>query len=295
MPGPLSWFFHHLPRPLHRVETAGNHVAQLVIPFGLFAPQPVASIAAIIIVITQLWLVASGNFAWLNWLTILLACSVIDNRTVAWLTGLPPPGTAATQPGWFTAVVCAVAAALLALSWRPARNLVSRRQRMNSTFDPYHLVNAYGAFGSISRTRDEIVLEGTADEHLSAHTQWQEYGFRGKPGDVRRLPRQFSPYHLRLDWLMWFAALSPSYAQPWLTRLCVAMLTGDRTVLKLLKDNPFPEQPPKHLRARLYRYRFTSVSELRSERAWWRRELLGDYMAPVSLAEARALSRFSRI
>ena len=44
MPGPLSWFFHHLPKPLHRVEVLGNHFAQLIVPFGLFAPQPVASI-----------------------------------------------------------------------------------------------------------------------------------------------------------------------------------------------------------------------------------------------------------
>lgn len=83
MPGPLSWFFHHLPKPLHRVEVAGNHFAQLIVPFGLFAPQPVASVAAAIIVITQLWLVASGNFAWLNWVTILLACSAIDDASVA--------------------------------------------------------------------------------------------------------------------------------------------------------------------------------------------------------------------
>ena len=82
MPGPLSWFFHHLPKPLHRVEVAGNHFAQLVVPFGLFAPQPVASIAGAIVVVTQLWLVASGNFAWLNWLTILLALQR-DRRIVA--------------------------------------------------------------------------------------------------------------------------------------------------------------------------------------------------------------------
>ncbi len=82
MPGPLSWFFHRLPRPVHRIEVAGNHVAQLIVPFGLFAPQPVASIAAAIIVVTQLWLVFSGNFAWLNWLTIVLACSAIDTSTV---------------------------------------------------------------------------------------------------------------------------------------------------------------------------------------------------------------------
>ena len=79
MPGPLSWFFHHLPKPLHRVEVAGNHFAQLVVPFALFAPQPVASVAAAIVIVTQLWLVLSGNFAWLNWITIILAFSAIDH------------------------------------------------------------------------------------------------------------------------------------------------------------------------------------------------------------------------
>src|SRR6202000_2657112 len=81
MPGPLSWFFHHLPKPLHRIEVAGNHFAQLIVPFGLFAPQPVATVAAAIIIVTQLWLVASGNFAWLNWLTIVLAFSAIDQSS----------------------------------------------------------------------------------------------------------------------------------------------------------------------------------------------------------------------
>ena len=90
MPGPLSWFFHHLPKPLHRVEVAGNHVAQLVVPFGLFAPQPVAGIAGAIVVVTQLWLVASGNFAWLNWLTILLALQR-DRRAVAGGACCPSP------------------------------------------------------------------------------------------------------------------------------------------------------------------------------------------------------------
>lgn len=89
MPGPLSWFFHHLPKPLHRIEVAGNHFAQLVVPFGLFTPQPAASIAAAIIVVTQLWLVASGNFSWLNWLTILLACSAIDTSSAAALLPMP--------------------------------------------------------------------------------------------------------------------------------------------------------------------------------------------------------------
>src|SRR5579875_3223960 len=105
MPGPLSWFFHHLPKPLHRIEVAGNHFAQLVVPFGLFAPQPVASMAGVIVVITQLWLVASGNFAWLNWLTIVLGCSVIDASSAASVFPLPHAPVMTAAPPWFTALV----------------------------------------------------------------------------------------------------------------------------------------------------------------------------------------------
>src|ERR1700756_3773890 len=101
MPGPLSWFFHHLPKPLHRVEVAGNHFAQLIVPFGLFAPQPVASVAGGIVVITQLWLVASGNFAWLNWVTIVLAFSAIDDSALATLFSIPAHPAWSAPPSWF--------------------------------------------------------------------------------------------------------------------------------------------------------------------------------------------------
>src|SRR5246500_4402069 len=216
MPGPLSWFFHHLPKPLHRVEVAGNHFAQLIVPFGLFAPQPVASVAAGIIVITQLWLVASGNFAWLNWVTIILAFSAIDDSSAALLLPVPGHPTPATSPPWFAGLVIAFTGAVLFMSYWPVRNMLSSHQRMNMSFNPFHLVNTYGAFGSIGRIRREVVIEGTEEERLTMHTVWKEYEFKGKPGALGRLPRQWAPYHLRLDWLMWFAGISPGYAQQWL-------------------------------------------------------------------------------
>jgi hypothetical protein len=291
MPGPLSWFFHRLPRPFHRIEVAGNHLAQLVVPFGLFAPQPVASFAAAIIVVTQVWLVLSGNFAWLNWLTIVLAASVIDTSTWASAIGIETPADSpGTQPLWFITIVIAFTVVVGVLSWRPARNLVSRKQRMNSTFEPLHLVNAYGAFGTIGRSRNEVIFEGTADATLSDGTVWTEYDFKGKPGDVRRRPRQWSPYHLRLDWLMWFAAISPSYAQSWLGPLCRGMLTNEPAIMRLLGNNPFTARPPAYIRATLYRYRFSTRRELLSHRVWWRRELLGEYLAPIGPDEVSRLT-----
>ncbi|QBS41900.1 lipase maturation factor family protein [Nocardia sp. CS682] len=288
MPGPLSWFFHHLPKPLHRVEVAANHFAQLVVPFGLFAPQPVASVAAGIVVVTQLWLVISGNFAWLNWVTILLALTVIDGSWVARILPVPEAPTLPSAPMWFAGLVIACTVLTAVLSYWPVRNMLSSDQRMNMSFNAYHLVGAYGAFGTIGRTRPEVVFEGTSDSDVTEQTRWQEYEFKAKPGDVRRRPRQFAPYHLRLDWLMWFAALSPFYARPWLLPFAERLLTNDRATLRLLRHNPFPDAPPKYVRARLYEYRFTTRQELLRDRAWWHRTLIGEYLPPVTSAKTKS-------
>ncbi|MFI1029090.1 lipase maturation factor family protein [Streptomyces sp. NPDC020951] len=279
MPGPLSWFFHRLPKPLHRVEAAANHVTQLVVPFLLFAPQPVATVAASLMILTQLWLVASGNFAWLNGITIVLAVPALE---------LPDAQRSfPATPVWYEAVVLAVAALLLFLSHHPVVNMLSRRQVMNRSFDPLHLVNTYGAFGSVSRIRYEVVVEGTLDEVPREDSDWREYEFKGKPGDPRRWPRQFAPYHLRLDWLMWFAALSPAYAGPWFGALVERLLANDRDTLKLLRSSPFPpDEPPRHIRARLFRYRYTTWRELRETGACWRRTYVREYLPPTRLAEA---------
>ncbi|MFJ8007016.1 lipase maturation factor family protein [Streptomyces fagopyri] len=276
MPGPLSWFFHHLPKPVHRVEVAANHVTQLVVPVLLFTPQPVATAAASLMVLTQLWLVLSGNFSWLNWITIVLALSAVE------FPAAPPPMPG--PPLWYEIVVLAVAAGLLALGYRPARNMVSRRQVMNRSFDPLRLVNTYGAFGSVSRVRHEVVVEGTSDDVPRADSDWREYEFRGKPGDPRHWPRQFAPYHLRLDWMMWFAALSPAYAGPWFTGLVERLLENDRDTLRLLRRSPFPAgAPPRYVRARLYRYRYTTWRELRETGACWHRTHVREFLPPTRL------------
>ncbi len=291
MPGPLSWFFHHLPAPLHRVEAAGNHFAQLVVPFALFAPQPVANVAAAIIIVTQLWLVASGNFAWLNWLTIILAFGALDHSAYATVLPIADAPALPAPPPWFVALVLAATALTVFLSYWPVRNMIGRQQRMNASFNALHLVNTYGAFGSIGRVRHEIVLEGTDSATLNKQTVWKEYGFKGKPGDPRRLPRQWAPYHLRLDWMMWFAALSPSFGRDWFRPLVARLLRNDPATLRLLRHNPFPDAPPRFVRARLYEYRFTTWHELRRDGAWWHRTYLTEYLRPVSLDEHHRSTR----
>ncbi|MBW3546940.1 MAG: lipase maturation factor family protein [Actinobacteria bacterium] len=282
LPNPLSWFFHHLPGRVHKAEVLGNHVAQLVAPVLLFAPQPVAGVAGAVIVVTQAWLVLSGNFSWLNIMTIALAVVAFDDAMLAPLVPVDPPALAGA-PGWHQVAVVGVAVAVVALSWRPVRNMASPGQLMNSSFDPLRLVNTYGAFGSVTKQRMEVVLEGTDDAHPGPGTDWREYEFKAKPGDPARRPPQVAPYHLRLDWLMWFVPLSPRSHQRWLVALVAKLLADDRPTLRLLRHNPFPHQPPALVRARLYRYRFTTGEERRRSGAWWVRTPAGELLPAVGL------------
>lgn len=272
MPNPLSWWFHHLPKPLHRAEVLGNHFVQLVVPFFLFAPQPTATVAAAIIIVTQCWLVMSGNFAWLNAITIVAAFSGVAAH---W----PPEQGGTGMPAWFAVVVLAMGILVAVLSWWPLRNLFSRSQVMNGSFNRWRLANAYGAFGSITRERYEVVVEGTAGDPEAG--DWREYGFRGKPGEPGRRPRQFAPYHLRLDWLMWFLALG-SPGLNWFVPFLNKLLDADPATLRLLRRDPFNGQPPAWVRARIFSYRYSTWRERRDSGDWWVREPLGDFVPPMS-------------
>lgn len=288
MPGPLSRQAHLLPRWFHKGEVLGNHIAQLVVPWFLFAPvlglwipgpvpAIVGAVAGAIVIATQLWLVATGNFAWLNWATIVLGFSAI---------GLPGVGAPAGEPTrdlplYWVIVTCAVGALYVILSWPALRNLFAHRQLMNASFNRWQLANAYGAFGTVTKERIEIVVEGTIDDDPDAAT-WREYSFKGKPGDVRRIPRQFAPYHLRLDWLMWFLPLGHSLDE-WFTAFLVRLLEADRPTLRLLDADPFEGAPPRWVRAVSYRYRFSTRREFRETRARWVRDRRRPVMGPVAL------------
>jgi len=171
MPNPLSWYFHWLPAWVHHGGVVFNHIAELIVPFGYFAMQPIAAVAGVVTIAFQLVLIVSGNLSWLNWLTVVLAISTLNDRWLAWLPITPP----ALNPAGDVerAIVWVWAGIVGLLSVGPALNMLSSQQLMNSSFEPLHLVNTYGAFGSITRTRNEIVVEGTADAAPTPASVWR--------------------------------------------------------------------------------------------------------------------------
>lgn len=282
IPNPLSWYFHWAPQWIHRAGVGFNHFAELIVPFAYFLPQPVASIAGLITIVFQGFIMISGNLSWLNFLTMVLAIPTLDDRIFALF--LPARQTVLRDPQVaFKYAITAVGLLVAYLSIDPVRNMISPGQVMNQSFNSIHLVGTYGAFGSITRPRYEVIVEGTDEAVLSPSTKWREYQFKGKPGDPTRAPPQIAPYHLRLDWLMWFAALSNYRQQPWFVHFLAKLLQGDADTLALLKTNPFPNAPPRYIRAELYEYHFTTPDEKKQTGLWWNRQLVGPYFPAVSL------------
>jgi hypothetical protein len=284
IPNPLSWTAHRFAPVVHKAGTLFTHAVETVAPWFYFFPGRAAAAAGVLTVVFQGMLILSGNLSWLNYLTLAVAISCFDDAFLSRFV----PFTAAAAPAMGMVrkgVLAALAALILVLSIRPAMNLVSRRQLMNASFEPLHLVNTYGAFGAITKHRYEIVVEGTDEAVLLPTTRWREYEFLAKPGGVARRPPLVAPYHLRLDWLMWFAAMGPYQRYPWFVNLMAKLLQGDRAVLGIMGENPFPDAPPRYVRAQIYSYRFTTPQERKETGHWWVRERVGEYFPAVSLED----------
>jgi hypothetical protein len=281
MPNPLSWYLHWSPHWFLKAGVLFNHFSELIVPFGFFLPQPFAGIAGLISIAFQLTIIVGGNLSWLNWLTLILAFSTLDGRFFAdmraWVPDLHAASVMSQWANYFLLFF------VVLMSIPVVTNMLSARQIMNTTFNSFHLVGSYGAFGSITKTRYEVIVEGTSDSQLNQHTQWSEYEFKGKPGALGAVPPQVAPYHMRLDWLMWFAAMSSYQNYPWFVNFVAKLLSGDSAVLGLMRSNPFPHAPPHYVRAELYEYHFTTPAERAKTGQWWKRSLSGPYFPPVSL------------
>jgi hypothetical protein len=294
--GPLSRWFHFLPRVILKTGVWFNFLAELVAPFFAFWPRPARHIAGSIIVALQLILILSGNLSFLNWLTIIPALACFDDGF--WSKILPRPLVRRakyaeeiaepSRPMLVTALGIAVLIGLLSI--QPVINMLSPGQIMNTSFNRLDLVNTYGAFGSVGRERMNVVFEGTMDETPDDNANWKPYPYKGLPVALNKNSPQIAPYQLRLDWQMWFAAMSSPEEYPWTLNLVWKLLHNDPGILGLFADNPFPDKPPRYIRAVLYRYRFAEPGN--PEGRWWNRERVSNLWLPPLSANDSRLTEF---
>ncbi|MFB6346813.1 MAG: lipase maturation factor family protein [bacterium] len=287
LPNTFSWYFHHLPGVVHQAGVLFNHFVEVICPFGVFGPQLIRYLAGSFMGLFQVILIASGNLSFLNWLTLIAVLACFDDN--AFRTVLPEKivqpleslKTSSTTVSLAHKIKIGLLVALIGwLSINPIKNLIRDRQLMNAGFEPFRIVNTYGAFGSIGKTRRELVIQGTRDRNPDLMTDWKEYDFKAKPGPVSETPPWLSPYHYRLDWQIWFAAMSSPRRHPWVLNLVWKLLNNDRKTLGLLETNPFPDNPPRYIKIDRYRYEFTKPGS-RSGHTW-KRTVDSNWLPPLS-------------
>jgi len=293
IPNPLSRWFCFLPHWLLKAGVLFNFLAELVMPWFAFYPRIARHIAGVILVSFQFMLILSGNLSFLNWLTMVpaLACfddgfwakllprALVDRATAA--AAVAQPSGPMQRAAWTVAVIVGV------LSVQPVLNMISPLQIMNTSFNPLDLVNTYGAFGTVGRVRLNVVFEGSDADTPDASAVWKAYSYRALPVALNRRPPQIAPYQPRLDWQMWFAAMSTPDQYPWTLHLVWKLLHNDPGALSLFAGNPFPGKPPRYIRAVLYRYEFARPGN--PEGDWWQREKLAIWLPPLSADDPRLL------
>lgn len=310
VPGPLSWYFHHTPEAFHAFEVIVNHVVELGTPWLLLIPLTryrwatwLTRIGGALQVLFQCTLILSGNLSFLNWLTIIPALSCFDDScwpsvfsVASSHTDVPKRARERAMATTRTIFDWTVFAFIAWLSVPVVSNLISERQAMNTSFDNLKLVNTYGAFGSITKVRHEVVVMGTRDSNPAddaAH--WEEYEFNVKPNDVSRQPPWITPWHYRLDWLMWFAAFGSPSQHPWLVHLVLKLLKGDKAIGDLLRRDPFVGgEPPKFIKADLYLYKYTPRNSSSAQNKWWTRKYEREYLPTLSLQQEDGALRWLR-
>ena len=278
LPNPLAPFLHALPKWFHQGETAGTFAVELAAPFLIFWPRA-RPVAALAFVGLSVLILLTGNYTFFNWLTIALAIWLLPD---AWwnrlaekmpfgLEAVPAP-LYAGPPLLIVMGALIVISALFSIRWLFPDALARWTEPVLRWAQVTHVSSSYGLFANMTKSRPEIVIEGSADGR-----EWREYGFRYKPGREYRMPPVVAPHQPRLDWQMWFAALGSLRENPWLQNLLARLHEGSPDVLALLDENPFPDKPPAYLRLRLYEYKFGTPAEIWEEGRWWKRTSQGDY------------------
>lgn len=289
LPTPLGWYAHHAQKKLAKATTAAVLVLECGAPLLTFGPRAARRLGFAALLVLQAAIALTGNFAFFNLLSAAITLWLLDDaslpRALRFDSKRPPRAPGALRlalvgaASAYLALVSAVEHLFLFRKPRPPRALLRMLPPLVASLAltrNLRAVNVYALFSVMTRVRREIVIEGSDDG-----VNWLEYEFRYKPGEPSARPRWVAPHQPRLDWQMWFAALG---APPlWFGFLLVRLLEGSPDVLALFARVPFPDRPPRYVRALLYEYRMSDPTERRRSGVWWTRTLLGPYFPAVML------------
>ena len=287
LPTVFGWWADKSPEWFKHFSVAFCLAVEIIVPFFIWAPRRPRLIAAGLIIFLQLAIAITGNYCFFNLLTIALCLLLIDDASIGRKYVTVRDRRYSYRLRRYAAigviiVTLPINAWLIFTAFKPRSRPPHALATVYEQLEAFRIVNGYGLFRVMTKDRREIVVEGSAEG-----VEWLPYEFKWKPGDVKRAPEWCAPHQPRLDWQMWFAALESPQQNPWLVGLIVRLLQGSHEVTGLLAHNPFPDKPPRYIRATFYRYRFTTTGELRQTGAWWKRQELREYLPAVSMDQLR--------
>jgi hypothetical protein len=288
IPTVFAWYAAQLPVWFQKFSCALMYAIEIGLPFLIFGTRRMRQIACAGFVFLQLVIALTGNYGFFNLLTILLCLPLLDD---AYLARFVPKRLTqrASAPREERRTWVPISIAGIVLAWAVAiftgvklsenvgllERVPEPLATLEQTVAPFRSLNDYGLFRVMTKERREIEIQGSDDG-----VAWKTYAFRWKPGDVDRAPVWVAPHMPRLDWQMWFAALGPPHHSRWFAPLLDRLLEGSPDVLGLFAENPFPDRPPRQVRAVQWRYRFTTPQEKAASATWWDREELGLFVPP---------------
>jgi lipase maturation factor 1 len=297
LPTWIGYYVQHFPHGYHAATVILTFAVELGLVWLLFLPRRFRIACFLIVTPFQIGIIATANYAFLNYIVLSLGFLLLDDRAVEWIL----PERMRQLAEWKPKQVALFARAHeICERWRkslwPLRMTVSAiclglvfyvatiqlvdmfipdlplPQAPVEWLEPLRIANQYGLFAVMTHARYEIEFQGSNDGKT-----WTSYPFRYKPQDVERAPGIYAPYQPRFEWNLWFASLGSWQQSRFVVWTEERLLQNSSDVLELFAYNPFPRSPPKEVRAVIYQYWFTSLKEKRGTGNWWRRELLGEY------------------
>ncbi len=285
LPNIVAWYADKLPDWFQRGSTAGVLGIELFAPFLIFGPRLWRITGAWILLALQALIFLTGNYTFFNLLAAAVTLFLFDDQTFSGIAkrlrhATPSAIVSTKRARMAMAVLVAVVLTLgcVRIFQTIEGEIPEPLNTLARMSAPFQIVNSYGLFAVMTTKRTEIVIEGSDDGQ-----NWRPYEFRYKPGDLSRAPRWIEPFQPRLDWQMWFAALSDYQSNPWFSGLLLRLLQGSPDVLALLETNPFPDHPPHFVQAETFDYTFADRETHRRTGQWWRRTPAGIYLPPVAL------------
>lgn len=283
-----AYFAHHLPDGLLMLAVATTLFIEIILPFFIFGGRQFRKLVAVVFILFQFFIILTGNYNFFNLLTICICFFLFDDSVfrnirlrniTSFLRGKNRICTKLNPLILSLPLVCIITfSSMEQLITRLSDTESSEVSSLTRLLYPFHITQNYGPFAVMTTERNEIIIEGSEDGRI-----WKAYEFKYKPGNVTRHPIWVTPHQPRLDWQMWFAALSHPDQHIWFGNLLFRLLENERSVTRLFDFNPFENDGPNYIRASYFRYRFSEPDELKNSRAWWSREYRGQYMAPVQL------------